>query len=78
MAAITFDQVLTYAESLPPEEQEILADLLKKRRIEAWREETAASGRAAVQAYRAGKLKAQSDRAVISRLRASLKTPRGN
>ncbi len=73
MSDITFDQILTYAEALPPEEQEILAELLKRRRIDAWREETASYAREVAPAYRAGKLKAQSANAVISRLRASLK-----
>jgi len=60
MPALTFDQVLTYAETLSAEEQEILADLLKKRRIEAWREETAEFAKEVVTAYHAGKLKSQS------------------
>jgi hypothetical protein len=75
MPALTFDQVLTYAETLSAEEQEILADLLKKRRIEAWREDTAAYAKESVTAYHAGKLKAQSASEVISRLRANLKKP---
>jgi hypothetical protein len=73
MAAVTLEQVLTYAESLPAEEQEILADLLKKRRIEAWREETANAAADAVVQYRAGKLKAQPAEAVVARLRSGLK-----
>ena len=42
MTAITLDRVLTDAERLPSDEQEILEGLLRKRRIEAWRSETAA------------------------------------
>lgn len=41
MATLTLDRVLTDAEHLPSDEQEILEDLLRKRRIEAWRAETA-------------------------------------
>lgn len=73
MPSLTFDQVLTYAENLTMEEQEILTELLNKRRIEAWREETSLYAREAVAAYHAGKLKAQSANAVIAKLRASLK-----
>lgn len=69
MASLTLEQVLTYAEALPPEEQEILADLLKKRRIEAWREETAGYARDTVALYRAGKLKGQSAKRIIGQLR---------
>ncbi|HZV35407.1 MAG TPA: hypothetical protein VFB72_12615 [Verrucomicrobiae bacterium] len=72
MAVLTLDQVLTYAEALPPDEQEMLAELLKKRRIEAWREETAAYARESVAAYRTGKLKAQSAKSAIAKLRSRL------
>ena len=73
MNATTFDQILSSAADLPDEEQELLADLLRKRRIEKWREETAAEGRRAVKAFRAGKLKAHSADRTIDDLRASLK-----
>jgi hypothetical protein len=73
MSDLTLDQVLTYAEALPAEEQEILAELLKRRRIESWREETAAYAREVGPAYRTGKLKAQSANSVIARLRSGLK-----
>jgi len=36
------------AEALPAEEQEILESLLRQRRIEAWRNETAAAAKTAV------------------------------
>ncbi|MDB6021848.1 MAG: hypothetical protein JWQ04_1705 [Pedosphaera sp.] len=73
MAELTLDQVLSYAEALPAEDQEMLAELLKKRRIEAWREETAAHAREAVTAYHSRKTKAQSAQAIIARLRSGLK-----
>jgi hypothetical protein len=72
MNATTFDAVLTSAARLSDEEQQLLADLLRKRQIEKWRAETAAEGRRAVKAVRAGKLKAQSADSIISELRASL------
>ena len=71
MNTLTLDRVLTDAEHLPPDEQEILEDLLRKRRIEAWRAETATDAKNAAAAFRSGKLKAQSAENVIARLRAA-------
>lgn len=68
MNALTLDRVLTDAEHLPSDEREILEDLLRKRRIEAWRADTAAEAKNAVAAFRSGKLKAQSAESVIARL----------
>jgi hypothetical protein len=71
MAALTLDRVLTQAEALPADEQEILESLLRCRRIEAWRRETAAEARKSVEAFRSGKLRGQSVEDVIVRLRAA-------
>jgi hypothetical protein len=71
MNAPTLDRVLTDAEHLPSDELEILEDLLRQRRIEAWRMETATQAKNATAAFRAGKLKAQSVESVIARLRAA-------
>jgi hypothetical protein len=73
MPAITLERVLTEAESLPAEEREMLEKLLRQRRIETWREETAAEAKKAVRAFRGGKLKAQSAESAIATLQASLK-----
>ncbi len=62
----TLDRVLTDAGHLPADEQEILEDLLRKRRIEAWRMETATEARNVAAAFRSGKLKAQSAESVIA------------
>jgi hypothetical protein len=69
---LTLDKVLASVEMLPRDEQEMLEDLLRRRRIEAWRRETAAEARKAVKAFRAGKLKAEPVETVIGRLRAGL------
>ena len=69
MATPTLDKVLTAAGRLPSEERQILEDLLRKRRIEAWRAETAAEGKKSAVAFRSGKLKAQSAEDIIARLR---------
>ncbi len=60
MAASTLDRVLTEAGTLPADEQEMLENLLRQRRIEAWRQETAAEAKKAVKAFRSGKLKGRS------------------
>ena len=69
MAAITLERVLSDAESLPPEEQAMLEELLQKRRIDGSRRETAADARKAIKDFRTGKLKAQSVETVIQQLR---------
>ena len=56
MATLTFDRVLASAESLPADEQAMLEELLHRRRIENWRNETAAEAVVAVKAFRSGKL----------------------
>ncbi len=75
MNIVTLDRVLTDIERLPAEERAILEDLLHKRRIEAWRLETAAEARKTVKAFRSGKLKSQSAEAMIASLRACLREP---
>ncbi len=71
MASLTLDRVLTDAEHLPPEEREMLENLLRKRRVEAWRAETATEAKKGAAAFRSGKLKAQSVEDVITRLRGT-------
>ena len=71
MAALTLDRVLTDAETLPVDEQEMLESLLRQRRIETWRQETAAEAKKTIKAFRDGKLKSQSVEDVIARLRAA-------
>jgi hypothetical protein len=69
MAAVTLERVLTEAETLPAEEQEMLESLLRQRRIETWRQETAAEATRAIKAFRAGKLKSQPPGKLIASLR---------
>lgn len=68
MKTLTLDRVLTDAGNLPPDEQEILENLLRQRRIETWRKETADEAKTVVAAFRAGRLKSQSVESVIARL----------
>jgi hypothetical protein len=69
MATLTLDRVLTEAEALPADEQEMLEAMLRQRRIEAWRQETAAEAKSAIKAFRSGKLKSQSAESLIASLR---------
>ena len=71
MATLTFDRVLASAESLPADERAMLEELLHRRRIENWRNETAAEATAAAKAFRSGKLKSASADNIIARLRAA-------
>ena len=72
MSTLTLDRVLSYAETLPTDEQAMLEDLLHKRRVEAWRKETAAEAKTAGKTFRAGKLKSQSAESAIASLRGAL------
>jgi hypothetical protein len=69
MAALTLDRVLTDAEALSADDQELLEGLLRRRRIEAWRRETAAAAKEAMKSFRDGKLKPQSAASIMARLR---------
>ena len=70
MTTLTLDRVLTDAGRLPSDEQQILEELLRQRRIEAWRTETATEAKKSAAAFRTGKLKAQSADDAIARLRS--------
>ena len=70
---VTLDRVLTEAEALSAEEQALLEELLHRRRIEAWRKETAIEAKKAAKALRAGKLRAQPAKDLIAALRSALK-----
>ncbi len=69
MAAITLEKVLTSAEALPLDEQEMLENLLRQRRIDAWRRDTAVEAQRTVRAFRSGKLKNRKVEKIIAHLR---------
>jgi hypothetical protein len=70
--AVTLDQVIDTALQLPPEQQDMLVEILQKRRIETRRQEIAADARKSTAAFRKGKLKAQSAEEVIADLHKGL------
>ena len=55
----------------------MLEDLLRQRRLESWRRETADDAGQAAEDFRTGKLKSQSADDVIARLRAGLNADAG-
>jgi len=72
MATITLNRVLQLADKLPDEDQEMLVDLLRHRRAEAWRKQLAADIRQARRDYRSGKLKSETVEVLIARLHHSV------
>ncbi len=69
---LIFEQIVDTVMQLPPEQQDILADLLRGWRIEARRREIAQDASDSLNAYRAGRYKPQSASTIINRLRESI------
>lgn len=59
MNIVTLDKTLDIAMQLPFEQQEMLLEIIGKRRIEVNRQEMAKDAEASITAFRAGKLNAQ-------------------
>ena len=68
MAAATLNEALKIFGKLSAEEQEMMLEIARKRRIEAWRKDLAAYGRKALRDYRAGKLKSEPLEQLLKRL----------
>lgn len=73
MDTVTLSKVLDQAAELPADEQEMLIEILQKRRAESWRRELAADVKQAKRELAAGKLKLEPHDAMKRRLRRSLK-----
>ncbi len=69
---MTLDKVLDAAENLPADQRKMLIEILERREIEAWREETAREAKEAIRAFHAGELKSQPVEEIISDLEKSL------
>jgi hypothetical protein len=69
---VTLDQALDAAMQLTPDQQEMLIQLLRNRRIESQREEIAQNAQLSIAAFHSGQLKPQTAEEVISELRQSL------
>jgi hypothetical protein len=66
---ITFENVLEIVTQLPREQQEMLIEIVKKRTIEARRQEMLEECREALAEYQTGNLKPMSATEVIAELR---------
>ena len=69
---VTLDLAIDTALQLPPEQREMLIDILRNRQIETRRQEIAAEARKSIAAFREGKLKVQSAEDAIADLHQSL------
>ena len=65
MAAATLNDALEVFGQLSLEDQQMMLEIAKKRRIEAWRKEVAAYGRKALADSKAGRLKSYSAEELI-------------
>ena len=72
---VHLDSVLDQIGQLPLEQQEVLADVLHRRRIEQVREQIAANARESLALFHAGKLQARPVEEVIPSLEAALAEP---
>ena len=68
MSKATLDQVLGLAMQLPPEQMEMLLDILKRRQSERNRREIAQDAQASLAEFHAGRLVAQPAGEVIKEL----------
>ncbi len=66
---VTLDYAIDTAMQLPPEQQEMLLEILRKRQIEARRREIARDAQESLAAFRAGKLNGQTATEIIDELR---------
>lgn len=71
---VTLDKALETAMQLPPEQQDMLLDILQRRRIEARRREIAADAEDSLKAFRNGNLAPQSVNSILDELHESLET----
>lgn len=69
---ITLDQAIDTIQQLPAEQQEMLFDIVYRRRMESRREEIARDARRSIADFYTGRLKPQSIGEILSELRAAL------
>lgn len=72
MAARTLDYALDVAMELSEEQQEMLIEIIRRRQVDARRQEIADDAKASLDAFRRGKLKPQSAEAIIRELHQEL------
>jgi len=69
---VTLDQAIDTAFQLPPEQREMLIEILRNRQIETRRHEIAANARESIAAFRAGILKPGAAEDIIENLHQAL------
>ena len=74
MSGATLDYALDVVMQLSQEQQDMLVDIVTRRKIQAWRKEAARDAREAVAAVRRGELEPEPVEDIIARLRANLET----
>jgi hypothetical protein len=72
MNTVTLDQAVDTAMQLPPEQREMLVEILYRRKIEARRQEIATDAQASIAEFRSGQLKTQSAQEAITELHSDL------
>jgi hypothetical protein len=72
MNTISLDEALETVMQLPPEQQEMLIDIVRHRQIERQRQEISDDAQQSLAAFRAGELESQSASDIITELRRSL------
>jgi len=70
--SVTLDEAIDTASHLPADQQEMLIEILRNRRIDARRQEIAEDAQQAIALFRQGKLTPQSATDVISELHEGL------
>lgn len=64
-APMTLDQAIDAAMQLPPDQREMLLDILQKRQIESRRQEIADDARESIAMFESGQLRAQTADEII-------------
>lgn len=72
MNVVTLDQAINTAAQLPPDRQDMLIDILSRRRIEARRNEIMTDAIDSIIAFRQGRLKEQSAQDAIAELHQAI------
>lgn len=72
MNTISLDEALETVMQLPPEQQEMLIDIIRHRQIERRRQEIADDAEQSMAAFQAGAFSPQSASEIISELRRNL------
>ncbi len=75
---ITLDQALDSVMLLPVDQQDVLVDIVRHRRMEAKREEWAQEAERTLEAYRRGEIKAMTAEEIIAELHKELESGEDN